>query len=486
MRRALRFPFPLATAALVTLSLLTYLGYSLSQGGLGFPLDDSWIHQTFARNLALWRQWAYLPGEPSAGSTSPLWTVLLTPGHLLPWDPKMWAYLWGAFFLGLTAYLVRRLYVILFADEGWAYLAGLFCLLEWHLVWAALSGMETLLFTTLSLLLLERHWRKANPFLLGLLGGLLTLTRPEGLLLFGLVALDSMRRSGPAYPMVFKSLMAQSVAFALLLAPYLIFHLLVAGHPLPNTFYAKHAEYLSSFNPLWLRFLRLPGVTLVGAQVLLLPGFLWALPRTIKERRVSLLLAWWAAFLAIYILYLPLTYQHGRYLIPIIPVFILLGLRGTANLLEALPSRLLKKVTALSGAILLAAFWLLGAQAYATDVRFIEEELVGVAHWLKENTPVEATIAAHDIGAIGYFSQRHLVDLAGLANPEVIPFINDEEKILAYLEERGVDYLVTFPSWYPRIVSSPKMRLIYRTRYPWSVTAGFENNAVYEATWSAR
>src|SRR5262249_56043145 len=46
-------------------------------GAAGFPLDDSWIHLHFARNLAEGRGFAYNPGVPVAGSTAPLWTLLL-------------------------------------------------------------------------------------------------------------------------------------------------------------------------------------------------------------------------------------------------------------------------------------------------------------------------------------------------------------------------------------------------------------------------
>jgi hypothetical protein len=28
---------------------------------IGFPLDDSWIHQSYARNLALPGEWSFLP-----------------------------------------------------------------------------------------------------------------------------------------------------------------------------------------------------------------------------------------------------------------------------------------------------------------------------------------------------------------------------------------------------------------------------------------
>ncbi len=485
MHRLVRFWFPFQIS-LVAISLFLYLGYSLHYGRLGFPLDDSWIHQTFARSLALYGQWAYNPGEVSAGSTSPLWTILLSPGYLLPLDHRVWTHLLGAIFLSLTGWVARRLHLVLFPrQESLSYLLGLFLPLEWHLVWAAFSGMETILFIFLSLLLLERHLKGDNPFLLGLLGGLLILSRPEGIILLSLVALDRVRRQLKSPVLWAKSLAWLLLGFALLFAPYLAFHLLVADHPLPNTFYAKHAEYRAHFDPLLLRCLKLPGETLRGAQILLLPGFLWAIYSAIRTRRWNLLLplGWWASFLLMYIFYLPLTYQLGRYLMPTIPILVILGLGGTVNLLSYGSWRVPKAVFALSTPLVLVLSWFLGAKAYASDVMFIERELVDVAHWLREETPPQAIIATHDIGAIGYFSQRTLVDIAGLVTPEVIPFIDDEERLLAYLEEKKVDYFVTFPSWYPTIVASPKFRLIYRTDFPWTVAAGFENNAVYETLW---
>ena len=483
MQRLVRFWFPFQTF-LVAASLFLYLGYSLHYGGLGFPLDDSWIHQTFARNLALYGQWAYNPGEVSAGSTSPLWTILLSPGYLLPLDYRIWSYLLGAIFLSLTGWIARRLYLALFPrQESLSYLVGLFLPLEWHLMWAAFSGMETILFIFLSLLLLERHLKESNPFILGLLGGLLILTRPEGIILLSLVALDGVRRQ-KSPTLGVRDLAWLLLGFALLTVPYLAFHLLVTGHPFPNTFYAKRAEYLDSFAPFWLRLVQLPGATLVGAQILLLPGFIWTLYQAVTEKKETLLpLAWWVAFFAIYTLYLPLPYQHGRYLMPTIPMLVILGLGGMVNLLSHDRWRVIKAVFAISTPLLLVLFWFLGARAYATDVIFIERELVDVACWLREETPPQAIVATHDIGAVGYFSQRTLVDIAGLANPEVIPFIDDEERLLAYLKEKKVDYFVTFPSWYPTIVASPNFRLIYRTDYPWTAAAGFENNAIYEALW---
>jgi hypothetical protein len=70
----------LILAAAVIVIAVIYLLASYFNYGIGFPLDDSWIHQTYARNLAQRGEWAFRPGIPSAGSTAPLWSALLAIG----------------------------------------------------------------------------------------------------------------------------------------------------------------------------------------------------------------------------------------------------------------------------------------------------------------------------------------------------------------------------------------------------------------------
>ena len=67
MWRALPVWLALACAAGGAYLLTAALGY----GEAGFPLDDAWIHQVYARNLATTGVWAFVPGQTSAGSTSP-------------------------------------------------------------------------------------------------------------------------------------------------------------------------------------------------------------------------------------------------------------------------------------------------------------------------------------------------------------------------------------------------------------------------------
>ena len=76
--RALAVIVPAAALALaIGLFLLRTRQLAGTTGLLAFPLDDSWIHLHFARNLAEGRGFAYNPGVPVSGSTAPLWTLLL-------------------------------------------------------------------------------------------------------------------------------------------------------------------------------------------------------------------------------------------------------------------------------------------------------------------------------------------------------------------------------------------------------------------------
>ncbi|MCX7841016.1 MAG: hypothetical protein N2559_16390, partial [Anaerolineae bacterium] len=97
----------LILAALVSASV--YLIFSSARGVIGFPLDDAWIHQVYARNLATRGEFAFFPSQPSAGSTSPLWTMLLAVGYVLRLDFRVWAFLLGVILLIASAFLISRL-----------------------------------------------------------------------------------------------------------------------------------------------------------------------------------------------------------------------------------------------------------------------------------------------------------------------------------------------------------------------------------------
>jgi hypothetical protein len=107
----------------------------------------------------------------------------------------------------------------------------------------------------------------------------------------------------------------------------------------------------------------------------------------------------------------------------------------------------------------------------------IESEIVRTARWVAENLPEDALVAAHDIGALGYFDSHELIDLAGLVSPEVIPFIRDETRLAAYLDQQGVDYLIAVPDFDPQMTRDAEVAFV--TRNPVTLVLGHENMAVY-------
>jgi len=485
----------IAIAALTGVAV--YLSWSAMSGAWGFALDDAWIHQTYARNLITTGQFAFVPGQPSAGSTSPLWTLLISLGYLVRVDSKWWTYVLGTVCLAATALGVWQYSLRLFPERpGAALAAGVFCALEWHLIWAAVSGMETVLFTALSVWLIVVQYRVSGigySVIVGVLGGLLVLTRPEGLLLIGLVWLAQTITSGWKERATWAGLALPVAVMAVLLAPWLAFNWYSSGTLFPNTFYAKQQEYtiVLATTPFILRLTQVLTQPFIGAQVLLIPGLLAMAGRLARcriERSAWMHiapLAWVVAHLWLYAMRLPVTYQHGRYEMPVIPIAITLGVGGTAMLLRWsdtwLWPRVLSRAATLATALVLLGFVIMGARAYATDVSIIEGEMVRVARWLEANTAPGDLIAAHDIGAIGYFASRPLLDLAGLVSPEVIPFIRDEARLADSIRRRDAAYLVTFPSWYPRLTGHDGQgRLLHLTpAYTGNALAAPEHLTVY-------
>ncbi len=77
-----------------------------------FPLDDSWIHLQFARNLAEGHGFSYNPGVPVSGSTAPLWTLALGGMFAVLGNHAVLAKVLGVAATLATAWLAGRLALI--------------------------------------------------------------------------------------------------------------------------------------------------------------------------------------------------------------------------------------------------------------------------------------------------------------------------------------------------------------------------------------
>ena len=461
-----------------------FLGASAATYRIGFPLDDSWIHQTYARNLALHGQWAFRPGAVSAGSTAPLWSGLLAIGFWLRLAPLPWAFLLGLLTLwGLTVLVEAGARQVVPGYRPRLPWVGLFIAFEWHLLWAAMSGMETLLHALIvTAVLIALMTGSKRYLLLGLLTGLSVWVRPDGLTLLAPVLL-TITLTEPDMRARLRAFGHYLFGFGAVFLPYLLFNLMTGGRPMPNTFYAKQAEYAAwQARPIVAKAGELTIQFLVGPVIILAPGVIGWIVGSVRRRMWGNLagMAWFAGYLWLYISRLP-PYQHGRYLMPAMPVFFLWGFCG---LLEFLQSNRFARYqwftqTAWRASLVMVTilFVGLGARSYGEDVAVIESEMVTAARWAKQNLPPEAVIAAHDIGALGYFDDHALIDLAGLVSPEAVPFLRDEARLGAFLNERGADYLIAFPEFYPKL--SLGREIVFDTEGRFAAKFGYKSMVIY-------
>jgi arabinofuranosyltransferase len=473
-------------------------------GGLGveaFPLDDSWIHMQFARNLAEGRGFSYNPGVPVSGSTAPLWTLAL--GGLfavLGSHPVLAKALGIAATLG-TAWLAGRLALAWTDRADAALLASVLVTLAGPMVWGALSGMEVALAALLVTAALLLHAR-ARAWAAGAALGAAALARPEAVLLLPLFWLGG--------PLTRRRAVAWGLPVAGFLAPWIVFNLATTGTPLPATAAAKIegglVGYLAGvreplrttllgrpwqFETEWVRWLWRADALL---PLLLLPG-LWWLGRRVGRAALApaSVLVLHPIAMAMLAPYRAPSFQEGRYSIHLLPLALVVAIAPLSPLFSSSsvsPSGGEGRVRGwlAAAALLVGALAALpsAASRYGWAVQNIEAMQVHLGHWVAGHTPPTARLALNDVGAITYVSRREIVDVMGLVTPAIIPFRRDGEPgVLRYLEQTCPDYLIVFPAWFPTIAAmADRFHPVYRVRLDHNEVAGADELVVYETVWS--
>ncbi len=383
---------------------------------------------------------------------------------------------------------------------------GLSVILAWHLVWAAASGMETMLFSMWTLALLFVGWRELDERStrfkdvvlrgagFGLVTALATMTRPEGVALAGLIGLIILLvQPQKSWRTFIIWAVGAAIAFLIAISPYLALNLHLTGGLLPDTAAAKQAEnaplLLESYPA---RILRMVLPLVAGVQLFFVPGVIYFVVKQVRvlrqDKRVLLLIVpvlWSAGLIALYAAQLPAYYQHGRYVIPAVPAFIVVGVGGTIQLIiaarKSVTGRVLTRSLAISSLLALALFFFQGVTVYGRDVKIIDEEMVASAHWIKDNIPLDQMLAIHDIGAVGYFAPRPMLDLAGLVSPEITPFILDENSLWQWLQQKNARYLMAFPDQVPGDdINDSHLCPVFTTGGQAAIQAGGPNMTIYE------
>jgi hypothetical protein len=453
-------------------------------GAVGFPLDDSWIHLHFARNIAEGAGFVYNPGVAVAGSTAPLWTLLLGLGAALFGASLTVVKTIGVMAAVTAAVVVRRAALALGASGLGALAAAVGFTWTGAIAWGALSGMEVTLAALLVAASLLAHARGRDAWT-ALWAALAVLARPEAILWIPLIVV--------ARPVTTRRLALFAAIAAAVLTPAVVFSLATVGSPLPATASAKVDGGLLG----WLAGVREPArvtwlsrpAEFFGAWVAWLWTTDWLLPFALLAalvmvwRRPGRLLAVPALILvahplamALFAPYREPSFQEGRYSIHLLPVVFVvlaaaLGTRRTRTRAVLVATYLAAALLAMSPA----------ATRYGWAVQNINAMQVHLGHWVDEHVPRDGTLAVNDIGAIAYFSRRQVIDLMGLVTPDIIRYRREGESgVLRYVVERCPGHVIVFPTWFPLMTARQDLlEPIYRVRLPHNTVAGGDEMVVY-------
>lgn len=424
--------------ALLTALLLAVIfvqtGRHSADGLLLMPLDDVYIHFQYARQMAAGQPYVYNPGlPPTSGATSFLYPFLLAAGHAVGFQGLSLGY-W-ALALGSVALFagILTVYAIVRAGGGGRVLsliAGLLFAITGPVAWHYFSGMETGIAMTLTLLLVYGYVvRRLGVFVLA--ASLLALTRPEGgfvaifaLALYGLRQITARRKPPLLLIVPVLALLVQPLVNALITGTAVASgnqsKSILASVPFDMT--AVISRFLENFGRMWLEFITgssAPyGIIWTPLLVALAAvGAVYMISRR-QMRWTGLLILGAFLIMTAAIATLDTAFWHfKRYQMPLLAlafpaVFILLA--------KISPRQVRRIVTAgvalallISGVTLLLRF----VDLHRTNVRYVYEQPYQMAQWLQANTPEDALVAVHDVGAMRYIGQRTTLDIVGLTTP---------------------------------------------------------------------
>ena len=354
-------------------------------------LDDAWISFRVART---WLEGGGLTFDPSRppveGMTNLLWT-LLSASWIAAFpavDPIVCASILGAILhlgtVGLAAQLAGRV-----GGGSWraAAVTGLLLASSGSMAFYAHSGPETPLWTFLFVLALDRLERRAW-VAAGLALGALAMTRPEGVLVAGLLSLAALPRSWRVGAVV-----------GVLIGGMELFRWHHYGALVPNTFFAKAPEPMAGLE-------YLAGFGLWGLGVL---GPLAVLPATRRPAgRVLLAL--------VLVLLAGAAWSGGDWMpgwrrcsLALVGLAILAG--ASAGLATPGWGR--------RGVVLGVGAWMIGATLAAIEGKdsavFPHEAMADLGRRAAATPGVDA-VALVDIGRFGWAFQGRIVDLVGLTD----------------------------------------------------------------------
>ncbi len=464
---ALGLLYALSFSAITTVLLRQY----------GFPLDDSYIHQTVARNLALHRTLGFNAHQRSSGATSLLWTLLQAFNlRLLHLDPVLYNIAFSYLLLATVGPLLFLMAVRDHMPPVVCWIMAASPALLGNFLWLGMLGMEHLLFVVLTLAaiylwLLPAPSSPRSALLAGIAAGLLSITRPEAIA-FGPLLLLAARRFSPT-----RRSRADLVRF---LTPWLAFTAAMLG----TSLWTSHSLMPATLHGRrWLYFHTSGGAYTIASKMRFCGAWISRLPRQfslshvqqmgsladLRSRsgaiglllfalmavgavylvrraplRIGLLCAWAALHFLLYFFTFPAAGHGGRYQ----PLTLLLFLPFMLLGIYVLATYTLRGDRAGSVAVVAVAMVLAGIASLHTwrrvsyvGISHINNTHGRIAEWMNHNVPPTAVFAAFDIGRVSYDWKGETIDLGGLVDPNYVHYLQTGH-VGDYLRQRHVQYVM--------------------------------------------
>ena len=482
---ALRCPTTyLVLAAALLLSHALFYGSLMDYDAV----DDAYISFRYALNAARGHGLTFNAGERRVeGYTNFLWTVMLIPAFWLKLPvgavSLVLGVLWALGGIALVGLFARKT-----ENGGWlGPIAALLLAADGSFALWAVGGLEAPLFAFLVLgggLAYLREMR--DPGALPLSGAwfaLASMTRPEGLLVYGLTGLHQVgtRLIRDRRLATLQDLRRLGL-FALLWVPWFAFRWRYYGYPLPNTFYAKVTLGDSAAQ-------RERGLAYVGTFVRIHLGAVPLLVSTLPlfQRRWR---AWSSYFVLIvivytaYIAYVGGDWSVGRFFVPVLPLFYLLlaggllvageWIAGLLSRRRALPGWVRSAaatvvVAALAGGLFVGSS-LKGEKGLFLDpfdARLAGRARTAMGVWLHDHVPGDTYIAVDAAGQMPFYSDLRALDLFGLNDLNIAHRqVEDMGRGTPGHEKMDMDYVI--------YLAQPDYIIIYGTAFDWLSAFSYE------------
>ncbi|TNC27438.1 ArnT family glycosyltransferase [Amycolatopsis alkalitolerans] len=439
------YPWLIGVLALLFGLVFVASNLAINQGSLFAPLDDVYIHLQYGRQIGLGHFFQYNTGDQiSAGASSFLYALILGAAYAIGVHGSWFL----AFAMGFnllcfaaSAALTYRLGSVLVARSVGAW-AGVLLAVSGPALWGSASGMEVgivMLLVTATVLVFTREVPSGLFIFTPLLGVLLALVRPEGLIFAGVLTLASwwilwtrrrttgLARTWGRWPLTLLPMLAGM--------GQLVFYAIATGTTSANGVQAKSLLYdrplfyFGTFVDRATANLRgLVGTFLgftngdfafPGAMLLFLAGvvYLVVLRRAWRPVFVALVAGLVLVMLSVSTLNTALAHNL-RYEQPFLPLLLLFAVSGGYGITRAVPHRA-RRATLHGGLAIALLFSLIAvptwAVRYGRDTSTIRDTDVSVGAWISTNLPPGASVAVKDVGAVAYFGRHRVVDLIGLA-----------------------------------------------------------------------